>query len=308
MPAIERNAVLQIPVQLDSLTVWFFINQNLHASGGSEYGSVPHNHHDFELRYVESGVGNQYVSGELYRLSRGNCLVVLPLEYHWQAGDPRAHASSQFNLRFSVKAPPKNNARAIEDYEQLMGVLRDARVLQDRDGRLLAVFRRISDELARREGGFVQILRALCLQLLVEAVRLAGGTLRCFETEELYSYGHERGRLDLFFQDRYLTPNIKVQHLAEELNVSVRQVNYILHKMYGKSFVQKITEMRMQQAARLLAFTDRPILAISQSCGFQNQNYFAKCFQREYQMTPSQYRKAAGKAREEAQRRPTEGK
>ena len=293
MPLFENPFALQIPVQIGHLQIVFYVNQNLHVIS-SEVNSVPHNHHDYELRYVATGTCKQVISGEMFTVSKGGCLITQPLEYHWQSWTPKDPDSAQYNLRFSIKPPTKTNVKAFEAHERFLRFITEVRILQDESGKLATLFGLLTDEIYHKRYGFVQTVKALCTQIVMELIRISGEDVKIFPTEELKYYGHERLRLDHFFLARYLT-NVRIQDLAKEMNVSVRQVNYIMHKLYGMSFVQKLTEMRLQQAITQLTYTDDPIAQISHSCGFQNQNYFSKCFLKTYSVTPSEYRRTTKK-------------
>lgn len=289
MPLFEKPFALQFPVSIEDITFVFYVNQNLYVIN-SECTSVPHNHHDYELRYVATGVGNQMIDGQRYSLAKGNCLVTKPLEYHWQEWIPNTPPSAQYNVRFSVKAPPKANEKAWETYNRFLTFLEEIRVFRDEKGRLMTYFELLSREFYEKRDGFLQTATNLCALIMTEVIRLSDAELKIFTSSELKYHGHERSRVDHFFLARYLT-NVKVQDLAAEMNVSVRQVSYVLHRLYGMSFVQKLTEMRLQHAVMLLINTNQPIQDISRKCGFQNHNYFARCFQRMYLITPSGYRK-----------------
>lgn len=59
---------------------------------------------------------------------------------------------------------------------------------------------------------------------------------------------------------------------------------------YGVSINRYITRFRLEQASMLLSQSDATICEIAQQCGFSDQGYFSKVFQKEFQMTPSAYR------------------
>ena len=126
--------------------------------------------------------------------------------------------------------------------------------------------------------------------LLTEILRLSKDIPDWFfpvESERARDY--DSVAIDDFFSTHSLG-KIKIQDLADELKVSIRQVNRILHRLYGMSFTQKLTEMRLWEVARQLTLTQRSITAISQDCGFNNYNYFYVCFREKFGMTPTEYR------------------
>ncbi len=58
----------------------------------------------------------------------------------------------------------------------------------------------------------------------------------------------------------------------------------------GKNLSDFIAEKRIEEAKRLLEFTDKPIVAISAYLGFSSQSHFSKVFRKLSKMTPASYR------------------
>ena len=59
---------------------------------------------------------------------------------------------------------------------------------------------------------------------------------------------------------------------------------------YNISVNKYITKVRLEHAQSLLAKSNATICDISLQCGFSDQGYFSKVFQKEIHMTPTQYR------------------
>lgn len=294
MAIIINPFSLEIPVQIGPLNVMFFINENLYVTN-TECISSPHNHHDYELRYIESGNCKQIIENKVYHVSRHDLLLVHPFEYHCQDQFMIDQKSCQFNLRFYIKEPnntsPKSHQKQL--YNNIIRLLNETRYIHDKRAIFLPYLRQIFHEIHQKKDGYIYNLQALCLLVLTELVRLAKKKEIPIFPEESLKYrgsGYERARIDGFFRRNFLT-NATAQDLAEELNISMRQVNRILNRIYGISFTQKIIEMRLQEAAHQIITTDKPISAISHDCGFKNYNYFFKCFKKHFQITPREFYK-----------------
>jgi AraC family transcriptional regulator len=54
------------------------------------------------------------------------------------------------------------------------------------------------------------------------------------------------------------------------------------------------TEVRIQQAARLLLDTGAPLKQIAEACGFANASHFCKAFRRFQHLSPATYRRVMG--------------
>lgn len=90
------------------------------------------------------------------------------------------------------------------------------------------------------------------------------------------------------------------EHFADDLNMAVVSnyisMNYSLFsysfKQYtGQNFVNFLKEIRMREAKKLLAETDRKIIEISQEVGYDNEKHFMKIFKNTYSVSPSEYRR-----------------
>ena len=59
----------------------------------------------------------------------------------------------------------------------------------------------------------------------------------------------------------------------------------------GFGFLDYLTQLRLQEAQRLLRTTALSLADISELCGFSGSNYFGDVFRRYTGMSPSAYRK-----------------
>ena len=59
---------------------------------------------------------------------------------------------------------------------------------------------------------------------------------------------------------------------------------------YNQTFIEYLTEYRIQQAVRLLEETTIPVREIAFRVGYADAGYFSKVFKRHVGVTPSDYR------------------
>ena len=69
---------------------------------------------------------------------------------------------------------------------------------------------------------------------------------------------------------------------------------------YHESINHYITKVRVEHASELLTYSRRAIKEIALECGFSNQNYFSKVFQKETGVTPSHYRRKTQRGKEDS--------
>lgn len=164
------------------------------------------------------------------------------------------------------------------------------RVLHDDNLNLIFLFKKITDEIHQKSFGYVNNIKLLCILILTDIIRLSGENAdNIYPSEDLKYNGYVRTKLEQFFSFRY-KENVKIIDLAENMKVSIRQATRIMNDIYGMSFSQKLTEIRLNHAIYQLTTTSKSIEKISRDCGFNNSSYFYKSFRNNIGMTPKEYR------------------
>lgn len=147
-------------------------------------------------------------------------------------------------------------------------------------------FEGVEKEILNSKYGFVDAVKSYIQLILLEILRVGSSNKK----ETAYEFlGYSRNKIDEFFSQKYLT-NVKINDLANDMNLSVRQVNRIMIKYFGVSFKTRLTEMRLLESALRLKTTNDSALTISRDCGFNNYNNFYTAFIKKFKVTPTKYR------------------
>ncbi len=89
---------------------------------------------------------------------------------------------------------------------------------------------------------------------------------------------------------RHLSDPTDTEKLARELHYSRPHLSRIFREETGMTLTDFILTKKSEEAARLLAYTDKSLVAISDYLGFSSQSHFARVFKKYIGMTPSEYR------------------
>lgn len=81
------------------------------------------------------------------------------------------------------------------------------------------------------------------------------------------------------------------QGLADEMCVTVTQLNRKIKAISGLSTSSYVLITRLNKAKKLLVSSHKPIGDIAMDCGFDDFAYFSKVFKKEFGITPSQYQR-----------------
>ena len=79
--------------------------------------------------------------------------------------------------------------------------------------------------------------------------------------------------------------------LAEELSMSISQLNKKLNATTGYPASSYILQIKVDQAKKILASQEKPISEVAMECGIYDVNYFARIFKKITGVTPTQFQR-----------------
>lgn len=94
-------------------------------------------------------------------------------------------------------------------------------------------------------------------------------------------------------KQRFLDPNLGLEELASELDMSSTHLSKIINTYSDYNFSDYINSLRVQQAKKLLtnnSFCRYTIVSIGLECGFNSKSTFYTAFKKFTSRTPSEYR------------------
>ncbi len=93
-----------------------------------------------------------------------------------------------------------------------------------------------------------------------------------------------------YIADHYSESKLSVDEICSYLGVGTSYFSSVFKKETGKSFVTYLTEVRMNEAQRLLDTTDEKSYIIAGMVGYEEPNYFSYVFKKHFGVSPSKYR------------------
>lgn len=127
-----------------------------------------------------------------------------------------------------------------------------------------------------------------CLKTSIEVHKKISG-----ERENSHIQFVEKAKSIIF--ENFSNPLFGLEELCEAISVSPAYFSTTFKKETGLSFVQYLTNTRLEKAKELLRNSDDKTYAIAEMVGFSEQNYFSFCFKRNLGLSPSQYRQSSRK-------------
>ena len=77
--------------------------------------------------------------------------------------------------------------------------------------------------------------------------------------------------------------------LCEDLAISVSYFSSAFKLYTGKTFIEFLTERRIEEAKMLLSHSNLKIYEIALKCGYRDSGYFTSIFKKNVHMTPKEY-------------------
>lgn len=97
-------------------------------------------------------------------------------------------------------------------------------------------------------------------------------------------------RAEEYVEDHYMDQDIGIESVCGYLNVSSAYFSTAFKKETGKTFINYLTDYRMEKAVKLLIETDDKTYVIAEKVGYADPNYFSYVFKKAFGVSPSKYR------------------
>lgn len=94
----------------------------------------------------------------------------------------------------------------------------------------------------------------------------------------------------LQYVERHYTEDIGLESVAEKVQLSPNYLSAIFKQTTGSSFIDYVTNLRMEKAKQSLMDLNVSIFEIAESIGYNSSQYFSRVFKNNVGITPSAYR------------------
>jgi len=98
-----------------------------------------------------------------------------------------------------------------------------------------------------------------------------------------------------YIKEHYAQSDLSLMSVCNYLSVSMSYFGTFFKEQTGKTFIEYLTEVRMEKARELLAGSDLMLYAVADKVGYENAAYFTVAFKKNNGMSPKEYRKAFGR-------------
>lgn len=261
--------------------------------GETRVGSPWHFHPEYELILIASGSGVRLIGDHVDNFATGDVVLLGPdLPHSWTSTAPSSDAASAAVLHFTPQvADLVMTSTSATPVHALLGHAALGALITDTPRGLQAELRHAAD-------GELSDLHLLS-RLFTALADLAELTVTPLALRALGSPGKQaKPRIEAvcnFLETHHEEP-ISLGDAAGAAHMSPSAFSRFFTANMGRTFVDYLTEVRIQRARTLLLNSDLPITEIATRSGFTNLSNFNRRFRGRQGLSPTQYRRAADTA------------
>ena len=90
--------------------------------------------------------------------------------------------------------------------------------------------------------------------------------------------------------ESHLDGKLELETVAEAVHYSKYHLHRLFTETVGMTIHDYVQRRQLTEAAKLLAFSDKPIIEIAFLCGYESQQSFSSAFKAMYKLPPAEYR------------------
>jgi AraC-like DNA-binding protein len=225
--------------------------------------------------------------------------VLNPLSSPFPAGNIKINPLGDCSFLF-LKIEP---SFLLSAFEGTVPVFDCDSTVQNKDFTALrSILAEIASADAGEEGYKTGLMFHSRLYRLLEELRTHFTVKRDNDAREEGEYTKRRREILAYLKKHFHYP-IRLDDMAEYLSLSPEYFSRYFKKLFGINFHICLKQLRLENALKDLAVTDKPVTAIAYDNGFPNQTAFTKVVREETGQIPTDYRKSHRiKAREKDHR------
>lgn len=152
-----------------------------------------------------------------------------------------------------------------------------------------AAYARLLLEFERKRPGYELLVKAELLRIFGLYFRYAEEQVKLTAVPGTNRQTHDFSALLRMLRERYREP-IPIEEAARTVSLSPNHFCKIFKRVTGKTFVEYVHLLRVQEAERLLRDTDLTVTEIAGNVGFSNLTYFGRVFRKVRNRAPTDVR------------------
>jgi AraC-like DNA-binding protein len=245
----------------------------------------------WKIIYVISGHGEKIINDRAYPMSAGSLFVIHPDDrttFHIESESidiyniifmPELISDRIKELKsdFGFFAIFENDFQSAPDYREMLYILDSSKETEQ-------LIKKIDKEYRLEAPNYRNMIKLYLQALLINISRLSFRKVRKGNKKNVVQYIEHM--INEHFIDQF-----NLDELAEQVSMTKSHLCRLFKAVNGGTIMGHLLERRLDEAERLLKFSDMTITEICYNCGFNNLGYFYRAFAGKYGIAPGKYRK-----------------
>ena len=243
----------------------------------------PHIHSEIEILYIEKGQAELNVGENAFKAAAGDLIFINPLQVHSVSvitKNDYSHKCVCFDTELIADKTFKNALENGEATIKLHFLATDNNVLSELFLKLYSVVEKSGKELLFESVGYISLIFAYILKN------------SCFESSAKTSKEALFCKRVIGYIGENYQNNITSADIAKEFFYTQSYFCRNFKANFHTSFSNYLVLYRISKAKTLLENTNLKIAEISEACGFESPEYFARCFKNKFEISPFKFRKS----------------
>ena len=253
--------------------------------------SPKHIHAAYEIQFIVSGSGTLFIEEKQEQVKAGTILIIIPHVFHTlrqKKQDPITRFTFRFTLQELPLSDPWFPQKETDQIKAILYKMTYCQIPNPPEARINVMLDEVRSEAARPTLGTYTVIQSLLMKVLIHITRSLPRHNAPYALSSKIKDDQRTQIIDVFFSKQYKY-DLTIEMLAQQLNLSIKQVNRLLQKQYGVSFKQKLIDTRIEVAKILLQSNQLSIQQIAEEVNY-TAPYFSHVFMLKTGMVPSQYR------------------
>lgn len=265
-------------------------------------GEIAHAHDYTQIWYVTKGQCEHYVEDQFYLMSAGDTFLIPPKVEHRTVLCPNSSViSCEFSLDEIFPSRESSTQADLQSYldrVSVMNFIQDSKTRQPRFRfcpeampQVDRLMKEILAEFRDEKPCYQDMLRVKIQELLLLYIREFIISPDYKATDAIYERYRSLMNNAIAYIDEHYTESISLEDVCRVSTLSKTYFCYLFKLITKKTFVEYVTERRIQGAMRLLENTDCSIQTVSEQMGFNDAAHFSRTFKKCAGISPRAYRK-----------------